>query len=160
LRATWGPSSFATGYEVTFTLRNGVRLSVHRRARQRSASLSDVRSDLGISVAVAALGPDGSMGPRAITTVSPPRPPARVAGITIKRSAGGGLLRWRPAARAARYMIRVTIGKQARLLVTTGQRLRLTGLPRGGHAVITIRAINTAGQLGPVATIRYTVPSR
>lgn len=92
-----------------------------------------------------------------VVSVRVPRSPGR-ARPRVAAEAGGALVRWRPAARAASYAVSLKVGKRRgwQLVASDRERRRLvlSGLRPGKHYVVRVRAVNSGG-VGPWARVRF-----
>jgi hypothetical protein len=95
--------------------------------------------------------------PELRTTVASYRAPAvarpgRVRGLKLRRTRHGLTARWRPAANARRYAVRIDLPDGRRLLrVVRPARLRLTGIPGRGTVTVRVAARHERGKAGRTA---------
>jgi hypothetical protein len=161
LQITWQAAAGARAYMVAANLSDGRRLSYSTRAR--TITIRTFAPGTGALVRLYALGPTGVPGPAASARLAPPAPPARVTRITVRRTRTGLVISWRHAARAVRYMLKLTISgatSASLFAITDRPALALLKdaslmLARGASTVIQIRAVSLEGQQGPPGTIYF-----
>ncbi|HMJ01723.1 MAG TPA: hypothetical protein VK506_02210 [Conexibacter sp.] len=159
------------GLTVTFLERGrgGTRtIGRARRAGEGTLSFSTGSLPGGRRTVIALLAQDGV--PRLRRTVAsyvapPPPRPARVRGVRIGRAGGGIVVRWRRAAGAEAYLVRVTTGDGRRLARILGPRtrsLRVGRVAKRYRAAAVVAGRTRAGRLGPAgrAAIAAQVPAR
>ncbi len=94
-----------------------------------------------------------------VATYSAPAParPARPAGVKLRRKGSRVTVTWRPARRAARYLVRATLSDGRRLLLfaTAKKRtVRISGVASGARGTITVAGLKPDGSAGPAARAR------
>jgi hypothetical protein len=90
-------------------------------------------------------------------TAPAPARPARPARVRVSRKGSRATVTWRPAARAARYLVRATLsdGRKVLLFATRKKRsVRISGLARGVRGRITVAGLKPDGTPGPAGTAR------
>lgn len=161
----WRPSSDSTGYLATVTLSDRRRLSLSTKRGRHMLELRQVAPELGASVRVMGVGPDGNTGPAALARLARIAPPSRVTTTRVARTRTGVVVTWRRSVRASRYLVRITLVGPSRrprpvfILVTTrptlGPSRTLAGLKRGTTARLSIRAVSAGGQIGAAGTASW-----
>lgn len=162
LLVRWGAAGDAHGYLVTARLTDGRSLSYTRAARDRSIAIKTYAPGTGATVTVYGLGPTGSLGKPVTARLAPPPAPARVTGIHVRRTKHGLVITWRPAARAFRYLVKVTIsGSVHTVLFAFTDRPSLTPknanlmLRAGATSLISVTGVSVEGRQGKPGALRY-----
>jgi hypothetical protein len=87
-------------------------------------------------------------------TAPAPAKPAHPAGVKLRRKGSRVTVTWRPARRAARYLVRATLtdGRKLVLFATAKKRtVRISGLASGTRGTITVAGLKPDGSAGPAA---------
>jgi hypothetical protein len=77
--------------------------------------------------------------------------------LMVRKRGSRGLISWTPAARAASYVVRVTVTDGRRLAFRTGPRSRRVTVPdldHGARFTVSVQATDTLGRSGPTTTRR------
>jgi hypothetical protein len=85
-------------------------------------------------------------------TAPPPRRPARPSRVRLKRSGSGVRVTWGPAARAARYVVRVRLHDGTSRLFTVRAKkrsLKVPGVARRTFGSVTVAGLTRSGLAGP-----------
>jgi hypothetical protein len=96
-------------------------------------------------------------------TAPAPLRPARPAGLKLARKGSRVTVSWRPARRAARYLVRATLsdGRKLLLFATAKKRsVRITGVPSDVRGTITVAGLKPDGSAGPAAKSKLAKPKR
>jgi hypothetical protein len=83
-----------------------------------------------------------------------PARPARPGGLTVKRRKSHATISWRAAARATRYLVRVTLPDGRRLLLfatSKKRRARIKGVGKGDRLTVSVAGLRPDGSAGPAA---------
>jgi hypothetical protein len=115
---------------------------------------------VGATVSVTGIGPAGNAGRAATAIVAPPALPARITGLTAHAQHRSVVIRWRSAARAARYRVtlRSGTGRRAKSDAFDVRKtsLKIHGLHAGARLRIKVQGESSAFGLGPSATTEVT----
>ena len=113
-------------------------------------------------MSVAGLAADGTLGSATTGKLGASDLPAKVADIRTATGKNGLVVRWRQAAGATDYIVRVELTGD-----TSGQFIAVSKAPQlqpsralaairhGADATITIRAVSSSGLVGPASVFNY-----
>jgi hypothetical protein len=90
-------------------------------------------------------------------TAPAPARPARPAGLKATRKGSRVTVTWRPARRAARYLVRAKLsdGRNLLFFATSKRRsVRISGIASGTTARITVAGLKPDGTAGPAGTVK------
>jgi hypothetical protein len=91
-----------------------------------------------------------------VATYTAPRAagPPRVRGLRVSRTGRSVTVRWRKAAGARVYAVRLDLPDGRRLLRVAGAKqtqVRVGGVPRGGKVAVSVAGVDASGRRGPAA---------
>jgi hypothetical protein len=149
LLISWSPTADTSRYVVAVVATNGMRTAF--RLRGHRLSLAGFAT-AGALVRVTGVDSNGIPGPPATARLKKVSPPARVRGLTIRRSGNRLIVFWRAVPPAIRYRLVLTVGHGLpTMLSTTGHTVSLK--PRNAKLVVTalVSGEGADGTLGPTA---------
>ena len=96
-------------------------------------------------------------------TAPAPARPAQPRGVKLSRKGSRVTVTWRPATRAARYLVRATLSDGRRLLLfATGKKrsVRISGVPSATRGTIRVAGLRPDGSEGRAASVRLKPPRK
>jgi hypothetical protein len=162
LTVSWGAAANATSYLVDLTLSDGRKILYRSPAGSGSLTVPHVGPGVTADVSVAGLAADGTLGSATTGKLGASDLPAKVVDIRTATGKNGLVVRWRQAAGATDYIVRVELTGD-----TSGQFIAVSKAPQlqpsralaairhGADATITIRAVSSSGLVGPASVFNY-----
>jgi hypothetical protein len=163
VRVTWGTDAVAQQYLVVISLSDGRRVAYQATARRRVVTIPIVAPATTGRISVIGVGPHGDDGPAAVAELTAAPRPGRVGGIKARRTGKGVVISWHRAARAALYVVRVTLNGAratafAPVIVDKPSLLStrtLVRLKRRAVARLWVVAVASTGEEGPASSFTY-----
>lgn len=161
LTVSWTPGANTGDAVVQLVLSDGRRLLVHVRRGRHTLTLPRVQGQVGAQVTVLGVGPDGALGSPATGKLNAGTG-RRVHKLTATATSKGVVVRWQPVKHAVAYLIHViVVGAVSGRLVAFSHRPALppskllAALGPGTSARISVRAIDSGGDVGPPGKVVY-----
>jgi hypothetical protein len=162
LTVSWTAGQNAASYLVSLKLSDGRKLLYTAGSGNGTVTIPHVSPGLSADATVVGIGPDGSLGSAADGQLSPTGVPAKVMGLRTATGPHGLVMRWNKVSGAVAYLVHVVLtgGADGQFIALTKtahlQPSRaLAALRRGDDATISIRALSSAGLLGPRDVLQY-----